>query len=129
MAKKAKQKKPSAKADVENYVHEEAKRKNIPTAENQKLVADENKAIAPMIDDLARELAGQATICKVNVEAEPAIAERFGVQALPSLVFLKSGQRMDTLVGRVPMETLWHAVPSFPTVSEVWLRLLEAYGL
>jgi hypothetical protein len=24
---------------------------------------------------------------------------------------------------------LWHAVPSFPTVSEVWLRLLEAYGL
>jgi dihydrolipoamide dehydrogenase len=33
------------------------------------------------------------------------------------------------LVGRVPLETLWHAVPSFPTVSEVWLRLLEQYGL
>jgi pyruvate/2-oxoglutarate dehydrogenase complex dihydrolipoamide dehydrogenase (E3) component len=31
------------------------------------------------------------------------------------------------LVGRVPMETLWHAVPSFPTVSEVWLRLLEEW--
>ncbi|HWA67841.1 MAG TPA: NAD(P)/FAD-dependent oxidoreductase [Mycobacteriales bacterium] len=31
------------------------------------------------------------------------------------------------LVGKVPMETLWHAVPSYPTVSEVWLRLLEAY--
>ncbi|AOW91805.1 pyridine nucleotide-disulfide oxidoreductase [Rhodococcus sp. WMMA185] len=30
------------------------------------------------------------------------------------------------LVGKVPLETLWHAVPSFPTVSEVWLRLLEA---
>ncbi|MEV0945428.1 NAD(P)/FAD-dependent oxidoreductase [Rhodococcus sp. NPDC049939] len=29
------------------------------------------------------------------------------------------------LVGKVPLETLWHAVPSFPTVSEVWLRLLE----
>ena len=59
-----------------------------------------------MIDDLARELAGQATIGKVNVEAEPAIAERFGVQALPSLVFLKSGQRVDTLVGRVPKAVL-----------------------
>jgi adenine-specific DNA-methyltransferase len=45
MAKKAKQKQPAAKADVENYVHDEAKRKNIPTAENQKLVADEDKAI------------------------------------------------------------------------------------
>ncbi|WP_072689705.1 dihydrolipoyl dehydrogenase family protein [Rhodococcus marinonascens] len=30
------------------------------------------------------------------------------------------------LVGKVPLETLWHAVPSYPTVSEVWLRLLEA---
>jgi dihydrolipoamide dehydrogenase len=33
------------------------------------------------------------------------------------------------IAGRVPMESLWHAVPSFPTVSEVWLRLLEEYGL
>jgi pyruvate/2-oxoglutarate dehydrogenase complex dihydrolipoamide dehydrogenase (E3) component len=33
------------------------------------------------------------------------------------------------VVAEVPLETLWHAVPSFPTVSEVWLRLLEAYGL
>jgi dihydrolipoamide dehydrogenase len=29
----------------------------------------------------------------------------------------------------VPVERLWHAVPSFPTISEVWLRLLESYGL
>ena len=60
------------------------------------------KAIAPMIDDLAREMDGQATIGKVDVEAEPAIAERFGVQALPSLLFFKGGERVDTLVGRVP---------------------------
>ena len=33
------------------------------------------------------------------------------------------------VVGEVPLDRLWHAVPSFPTVSEVWLRLLEAYGL
>jgi len=33
------------------------------------------------------------------------------------------------IVGEVPLERLWHAVPVFPTVSEVWLRLLEAYGL
>jgi dihydrolipoamide dehydrogenase len=31
------------------------------------------------------------------------------------------------VAGEVPLERLWHAVPSFPTVSEVWLRLLEAY--
>ena len=33
------------------------------------------------------------------------------------------------VVAEVPLEKLWHAVPSFPTVSEVWLRLLETYGL
>jgi dihydrolipoamide dehydrogenase len=33
------------------------------------------------------------------------------------------------VVGRVPLERLWHAVPCFPTRSEVWLRLLENYGL
>ncbi|MEU8662819.1 dihydrolipoyl dehydrogenase family protein [Actinoplanes philippinensis] len=32
------------------------------------------------------------------------------------------------IVGEVPLDRLWHAVPSFPTVSEVWLRLLETYG-
>ncbi|MFE2009148.1 dihydrolipoyl dehydrogenase family protein [Streptomyces sp. NPDC059491] len=33
------------------------------------------------------------------------------------------------VVGEIPLDRLWHAVPAFPTVSEVWLRLLEAYGL
>ena len=33
------------------------------------------------------------------------------------------------ICGGVTVDRLWHAVPSFPTVSEVWLHLLEAYGL
>jgi dihydrolipoamide dehydrogenase len=33
------------------------------------------------------------------------------------------------VVGEVPLDRLWHAVPSYPTISEVWLRLLETYGL
>jgi len=33
------------------------------------------------------------------------------------------------VVGEVPLSRLWHAVPSFPTISEIWLRLLEEYGL
>lgn len=31
------------------------------------------------------------------------------------------------IVGKIPLQTLWHAIPSFPTVSEVWLRLMETY--
>lgn len=33
------------------------------------------------------------------------------------------------IVGEVPLDRLWHAVPAFPTVSEIWLRLLESYGM
>jgi pyruvate/2-oxoglutarate dehydrogenase complex dihydrolipoamide dehydrogenase (E3) component len=33
------------------------------------------------------------------------------------------------IVGQVPLERLWHAIPSFPTVNEVWISLLEKYGL
>jgi dihydrolipoamide dehydrogenase len=33
------------------------------------------------------------------------------------------------IVGEIPLDRLWHAVPSFPTMSEIWLRLLESYGL
>ncbi len=32
------------------------------------------------------------------------------------------------VAGEVPIDRLWHAVPAYPTVSEIWLRLLEAYG-
>ena len=32
------------------------------------------------------------------------------------------------IVAEVPLDRLWHAVPAFPTRSELWLRLLEAYG-
>ena len=33
------------------------------------------------------------------------------------------------IVGAIPLSRLWHAVPSYPTISEIWLRLLETYGL
>ena len=33
------------------------------------------------------------------------------------------------VTGEVPLDRLWHAVPAYPTISEVWLRLLEKYGL
>ena len=33
------------------------------------------------------------------------------------------------IVGKVPLTTLWHAVPSYPTMSEIWLRVLERYGI
>ena len=64
------------------------------------------KALAPVLDEIARELAGQATVGKVDVEADPAIADRFGVKALPSLLFFKNGTLAQTLVGAVPKKII-----------------------
>ena len=36
---------------------------------------------------------------------------------------------MIAIVGEVTLDRLWHATPTFPTASELWLRFLEAYGL
>ena len=33
------------------------------------------------------------------------------------------------IIGEVPMQRLWHAIPAFPTRSEIWLKLMEKYGL
>jgi dihydrolipoamide dehydrogenase len=33
------------------------------------------------------------------------------------------------VTAEIPLDQLWHAVPAFPTTSEIWLRLLQAYGL
>ena len=60
------------------------------------------RAIAPVLDDLAHELGDQVTIGKVNVDEQPGLAARFGVQAIPQLAFFKDGVLKDRIVGAVP---------------------------
>jgi thioredoxin 1 len=64
------------------------------------------KALGPVLDEIAKELAGRATVGKVNVEADPDLADRFGVKALPSLLFFKNGALAQTLVGAVPKKII-----------------------
>ena len=51
---------------------------------------------------LAREVGDQATIGKVNVDEHPALAARFGIQAIPQLLFFKDGAEKDRIVGAAP---------------------------
>ena len=60
------------------------------------------RAIAPVLDELARELGDQVTIGKVNVDEHPALAGRFGVQAIPQLICFKDGAEKDRIVGAAP---------------------------
>ena len=62
--------------------------------------------VAPILDQLATEYNGKARVAKVDVDANQRTAARFNVRSIPSILFFKNGQHVDTVVGAVPKATL-----------------------
>ena len=62
--------------------------------------------MGPILDELAADLAGTATIGKVNVDDYPELASQFGVHSIPTLLVFQDGQVVDKAVGVVPKQTL-----------------------
>jgi thioredoxin 1 len=60
------------------------------------------RALAPTIEELAKEYEGKAVIGKCDTDENNDIAVQFGVRNIPMLVFMKGGEVKDTLVGAVP---------------------------
>jgi thioredoxin 2 len=63
-------------------------------------------AIAPVIDQLATELAGRVRVVKLNVDENPRTAARFNLRSIPTLLVLKSGREIDRLVGVQPKQEI-----------------------
>lgn len=57
------------------------------------------KALSPTVDTVAAELEGRLTVYKLNVETSPAIASKYGVVSIPTLIIFKGGQPVDRIVG------------------------------
>lgn len=57
------------------------------------------RMVAPVLDDLARERAGRLKVLKVNVDENPALAQRFNARSIPMLVLMKDGAEVETVVG------------------------------
>jgi thioredoxin 1 len=64
------------------------------------------KMIAPILEELATELAGKLAIYKVNVDDNGEIAARYGIRAIPTLLLFKGGQLADQFVGMMDKATL-----------------------
>ena len=60
------------------------------------------RAIAPTLDELARESAGKVSLAKVNIDEHPALAARYGIRSIPTILFIKSGEVVDQVIGAVP---------------------------
>ena len=63
-------------------------------------------AIAPVIEQLATELAGRVCVAKLNIDENPRTTGRFGVRSIPTLLVLKSGREIDRIVGVVPKQEI-----------------------
>jgi thioredoxin 2 len=62
--------------------------------------------MAPVLDQVAMELAGRLRVAKLNIDENPAIASRFGVQSIPTLLVLKDGKEVDRIIGSQPKSAL-----------------------
>ncbi len=62
--------------------------------------------IGPVLQDLAARHAGQVKVVKVDVDANPGLAQRFQAQSIPLLVVLRDGREVDRIVGAMPRPVL-----------------------
>jgi thioredoxin 1 len=60
------------------------------------------RMLAPTINSLADKYTGKTTVCKVNIDRAPAIADGYSVMAIPTVLFIKDGREVKRLVGLQP---------------------------
>jgi thioredoxin 1 len=63
-------------------------------------------AVAPILDKIAEERAGELRLVKVNIDEEPEIAERYGIASIPTMVLFKDGEPAAAAIGAQPKTAL-----------------------
>ena len=71
------------------------------------------KLVAPLMDQLADEYENRAKVFKLDLDANQAIAKRFGIKSIPAVMFFMNGELMETLIGVKPYEEFDNTVAQF----------------
>lgn len=70
------------------------------------------KMVAPVIEELAKEYAGSVTVAKVNIDNESALAVRFGIMSIPTIILFNNGVEAKRFIGVQPKEQYEAAIRS-----------------
>ena len=60
------------------------------------------KAIAPALEDLAKDMTGKLTVAKINIDENPDVPGRYGVRGIPTMLLFKNGEAVAQKVGAAP---------------------------
>ncbi len=71
------------------------------------------RLVGPIVDELAQEYEGQVKVAKVDVDASQRTAMRFNIRSIPSILFFKDGEHVDTVIGAVPKQALEQKLQSY----------------
>jgi thioredoxin 1 len=64
------------------------------------------KQIAPILDEVAKEMDGKVSVAKVNIDENPESPQKYGVRGIPTLILFKDGKPFATKVGSMPKSAL-----------------------
>jgi thioredoxin 1 len=67
-------------------------------------------AVAPVLDRIVDESNGELGLVKVNIDEQPALAQRFGVQSIPTMILFKDGEPAAAAIGAQPKTALERAL-------------------
>jgi len=68
------------------------------------------RAIAPVVEELAKEYQGKIKVVKLNVDDNPQTPQRYGVRGIPNLILFQGGNVREQIVGAVPKKRLVDAI-------------------
>ncbi|MDI9645255.1 MAG: thioredoxin [Archaeoglobales archaeon] len=101
------------KTQIDSPQHADSRNFDELVSKNTNVVADfwaewcgPCRMVAPIVDELAKEYAGKVLFLKVNTDQNPKLAARFGITAIPTLLFFKNGRVVDRVVGALPKRDL-----------------------
>lgn len=83
------------------------------------------KMVAPVLEELSKEYEGKINIYKVNTENEQELSAAFGIQSIPSLLFIPLGEQPQMAAGALPKEALVKIIDEVLKVAPVEKTMVE----